>query len=72
MAKYDYSKLLGKIRERGMTQEDVAKMIGISACSLNLSLNNKRVWRQDEMLTICDVLEVPVEEVDSYFFAKEL
>ena len=37
------------IWERGFTQEKLAKTIGISECSMNFSLNNKRNVRQDEI-----------------------
>lgn len=69
MQKYDYSKLLGKIKEFGYTQETFAKVIGISECSLNLTLNNKRDFRQDEILRAAEALHVPAEDYHSYFFA---
>lgn len=69
MKKYDYSKLLGKIKECGYTQEKLAEKISISACSLNLTLNNKREFRQDEILEISKVLSIRSGEIESYFFA---
>lgn len=66
---YNYSRLLGKMREKGLTQVNLGKIIGLSETSLNFSLNNKRDFRQDEMLKICEVLDIPIEEVDTYFFA---
>ena len=42
MEQYDYNKLLGKMREKRFTQDALAEKIGISATSMNLSLNNKR------------------------------
>ena len=69
MKKYDYSKLLGKIKECGYTQEKLAEKIGISACSLNLTLNNKREFRQDEILEISKALGIRSGEIEIYFFA---
>ncbi len=46
MRQYDYSKLLGRIKERGFTPA-APKRLGISPCTLNLSLNNKRGFRRD-------------------------
>ena len=69
MRKYDYSRLLGKIKERGYTQEMLAKKISISACSLNLTLNNKREFRQNEILEISKVLDINPREIEDYFFA---
>nr|WP_302469127.1 DUF739 family protein [Intestinimonas massiliensis (ex Afouda et al. 2020)] len=69
---YDYSKLLGRMRECGYTQEKLAKCLGISECSLNLSLNNKRNFRQDEMLKVGELLGVPASKLQCYFFAHKL
>ena len=69
MKKYDYSKLLGKIKECGYTQEKLAEKISISACSLNLTLNNKHEFRQDEILEISKVLDIHSGEIEAYFFA---
>ncbi len=72
MTNYDYSRLLGLLRERGFTQEIFAKKIGVSACSLNLTLNNKRDFRQDEILRACDVLHISGDQISEYFFTREL
>ncbi len=69
---YDYSKLLGRMKERGFTQETFAKELGISACSLNLSLNNKRDFRQKEMLRAIELLDIPSGSIEDYFFASNL
>lgn len=67
---YDYSKLLGKIRERRITQRELASAIGISETSLNLSLNCKRPFKQSEISGICELLSIPLANVDAYFFCK--
>lgn len=69
---YDYSLLLGRMREKGFTQEKMAQKIGISACSLNFSLNNKRNFRQDEILAIAKILDIPNKNLEKYFFAHKL
>lgn len=72
MQQYDYSKLLGRMRELGFTQEKLAKAIGISECSMNFSLNNKRNFRQDEISKISSELKIPARNIDSYFFTHKL
>lgn len=72
MQQYDYSRLLGRMKERGFTQEKLAKGIGISECSVNFSLNNKRNFRQDEILSIGRLLDIPSGELEKYFFAHKL
>ena len=65
---YDYSKLLGKIREKGFTQVSLAKELGVSETTLNFSLGNKRAFKQNEILKLCDILEIPLQSLDDYFF----
>ena len=68
---YDYSKLLGRMREKKYTQETLSAAIGMSAQSLNLRLNNKLPFKQDEIITILKCLDVPIEHVDAYFFCHQ-
>ena len=70
--KYDYAKLLGRIKEYGYTQETLAKAVHISPTSLNLSLNSKRPFRQEEIRRSCLLLDIPLQEVGIYFFSHEL
>lgn len=72
MQKYDYSLLLGRMREKGYTQEKLAQELGISECSVNFSLNNKRNFRQDEILKMKDALDIPSEKLEAYFFTHKL
>lgn len=72
MERYDYRKLLGKMREQKVTQEVLAEKVGISATSMNLSLNNKRDFRQEEILVICESLDISLSDIPTYFFTKEL
>lgn len=69
---YDYSKLLGRLREKGFTQSELAAKIGLSECSLNFSLKNKRPFRQSEINKVCEVLSISSEDIVAYFFTKAL
>lgn len=72
MKQYDYGKLLGRMKERGYTQAALARVLGISECSLNFSLNNKRNFKQDEILGVIKALGLPVSSIEEYFFARKL
>ena len=72
MERYDYRKLIGKMREQKVTQEVLAEKVGISATSMNLSLNNKRDFRQEEILVICESLDISLSDIPTYFFTKDL
>ena len=65
--KYDYSKLLGRMKEKGITQANLASYIGVSETTVNLSLGNK----QDEIRNLCKVLDIPISELDIYFFSYQ-
>ena len=70
--KFNYSKLLGRIKEFGYTQAQLAKAIGMSKYTLNVKLNNKFTFSQDEILAICKVLSIPVCEIGKFFYAIEV
>lgn len=66
---YNYSKLQGRMREKGFTQDTLSSEIPMDRSVLSLRLNNKRSFRAKEIDRICQILEIPLEEVDKYFFA---
>jgi transcriptional regulator with XRE-family HTH domain len=69
---FDYSKLLGRIKEFGYTQESLAKEIGITVASMSLKLNNKANFKQREIRSICKVLKIPCGEIGIYFFTLKV
>ena len=69
MEQYDYSKLAGRMKEYKYTQETLSKALGISETTLNLSLNNKRDFKQNEILKLCEILHIPKSRLTEYFFA---
>lgn len=52
------NKIKAKIVERGMTQGEVAEIIGISANSLSRKLLGKRDFLLSEVIALCSVLEL--------------
>lgn len=72
MTQYDYSRLLGRMKERGFTQNELSKRLGMCETTLNLSLNNRRDFKQEEMLCACEVLNIPTEKIPDYFFTHKL
>lgn len=69
---YIYNKLLGRITEKMSTNKNLAKELGISERTLSLKLNNKIDFKQNEIDKICELLDIPDEEITSYFFTKEV
>ena len=67
--KFNYSKLLGRMRECGFTQDTLAEAIGKTKGTLNVKLNNQYFFTQGEMIAICKVLNISLKEIHLYFFA---
>ena len=67
---FNYSRLLGRIKECGYTQENLAKAIGVNKATLNVKLNNKGLFNVKEIDTICRLLDVSKSEIGAYFFAE--
>lgn len=66
---YNYSKLLGAIKESGKTQETVAKSIGMSESTFNKKLKGKSQFKASEMQDIMSILSLPEADIALYFFA---
>lgn len=67
--KFNYSKLLGRMKECGFTQEQLAKAIGINKATLSAKLNNRFSFSQEEILAICKLLNIPISDIGDYFYA---
>ena len=70
--KFNYSKLLGRMRECGYTQETLADAIGKTKSTLNTKLNNQYNFTQSEIIAICNVLKIAYKDIPVYFFAIEV
>ena len=67
--KFNYAKLLGRIRECGFTQATLAEAIGINKGTLSAKLNNQYYFTSLEMVAICKVLNIALKDIPLYFFA---
>lgn len=65
---YDYSKLKGKLREKGLTYKTFGEKIGISETSVSERMNNNAQFTQEEMEKTMMILTEPLSRVDEYFF----
>lgn len=66
--KYNYSKLLGKIKEKYGTQENFARALGIGRVSLSQRLNSKLEFSQNEMNKSIELLGLDPLDIPAYFF----
>ena len=63
------NKIRGRIKELGTTQEKVAELIGMSAKTFSIKMNNGK-FGLDEAERMIKVLKI--EKPDKYFFASEV
>ena len=70
--KYDYSKLYGKIVEVFGTKKKFAQSMNLSEKSISSKTNNKRSWQQQEISKACELLQIPSNEINSYFFKYKI
>ena len=67
--KFNHSKLLGRMRERGFSQAALADAIGISKGTLCAKLNNQSYFFTSEIIAICKALNIAHKDIPLYFFA---
>ncbi len=69
---YDYSKLKGKIAEKGYTKCSLSKALQMHPNSLSDRLDNKLEFKQEDMVKICDLLGIKHKDIPVYFFTLQL
>ena len=69
---FNYSKLRGRIVEKYGKQEKFAKDIGISYVSLSKRLNNHLDFSVREILKMCKLLEIRLDDIPIYFFTTKV
>ena len=68
--RFNHSKLLGRLKEYGITQEQLAKEIGKNKGTISAKLNGQFSFTTEEIDDICNVLNIANEEIGAYFFAR--
>lgn len=64
----DSHKIKTRMFELKLTQEDVAKNIGVDPATFNLKLNNNRRFYIDEVAKLCEILQINTNvELQEYF-----
>jgi DNA-binding XRE family transcriptional regulator len=62
------NKLLARIVEAGMTQKTLALALGISVNTLNSKINGKGCFDTEQVVKICDVLNITDDKVKADIF----
>jgi transcriptional regulator with XRE-family HTH domain len=67
---YNYNKLFGLMVEKGYTQKHLAEALHKNECTLSAKFNNLSDFKASEISQICDLLEIPAEQMATYFFSR--
>ena len=70
--KFNLNKLKGLMKEKNLTQEDIAKELNISKSTFNLKLNSNAYFSQTEIYKMAELLNIPAEQYLEYFFTLEV
>lgn len=57
---------------RGISQSEIAKMLGISLTSYNKKETGKIEFKRDEIEKLAKILKLSISDVDEIFFDKKL
>ena len=65
---FDYKKLRVKIFEDFGTNTALSKEMGITKESLSRKLQGKTAFTANDIIQICNFLDIPCEEIGLYFY----
>lgn len=72
MNNYKTDKLKGRIIEKFGSQKAFAEAVGIHEATLCRILRNGREFKGSQLIATMRLLDIPAEEVDSYFFESKV
>lgn len=69
MKKYkELVKLKGILREKKINYEKLSQRLNMSLSALSNKINGKSVFDLVEVVKICELANIPIEEIYIYFF----
>lgn len=69
---FDYTRLLTRIAQVYGGTEGIPEALGISMYAFMNKLNNKSQFKQGEILTLVNALEIKKEDIYDYFFTQKV
>lgn len=69
MADKKFAKLRGRITEKFGSESRFAEALGVSLISVSKKLTGRAGFSKKDIERWCDLLDIPIEEIGSYFFA---
>ena len=68
MGEFQHEKLKALMKEKGITQYELAGMMHIKPNTLNSKLNGVRPFNTKEIMQICGILGISAKQMVHYFF----
>lgn len=69
MADLKYAKLRGRIKEKFSTEKAFSEALGVSLISVSKKLTGKTQFGSEDIKKWCNLLDISLKEVGTYFFA---
>lgn len=69
MKKY-HGRIRGLIKQKFGTLEAFAVEFGKGASVVSKKLNGEIEWKVSEVEKVCKILDIPVNQIDEYFFCE--
>lgn len=66
---YKTDKLQARIAEKFGTQSAFAEAIGMDKTTLSKLISEGRDWKGSMLMKAVEVLDIPADEIEAYFFA---
>lgn len=69
---FDFQKLRGRIVEKYYTLSAFAQAFGVSKNTFSKKLNNQVKFSANDIIKIVDMLDIPENEINEYFFRQKV
>ena len=69
---FDFRKLRGKIIEKYNTLTAFAQAFGVSKNTFSKKMNNQVRFSANDIIKIVNMLDIPEDEINEYFFKKKV
>lgn len=66
------NKLEERVKAKFSTQRAFAKACGMTESAVSRYLNGERKWKAEQMFKAAEVLDIPDNEIRSYFFDRKV
>ena len=69
---FNFNKLRGRIIEKYGTQSAFAQAFGVSENTFSCKMNNKVRFNSKDIIKITNMLDIPENEINDYFFVQKV